>query len=432
MQHTPVSQGDADAAFACLAGFERLVLAVSGGPDSLALLFLVAEWKARGGTTAQVSVVTIDHALRPEAAAEAAFVSERSARLGFPHATLKWVHGEKISSGLAEAARQARYGLLETHAAALLPKVRTAVVTAHTEHDQAETFLMRLARGSGIDGLASMARVRPLSPNSEIELVRPFLIFPKSRLIALLEARSETWCNDPTNSNDAYERVRLRAVLETLSGAGIRVDALGRSARRLGSARDALSYASREFERTLSLSLNNNIFASLDRGAFSQGPRLLRERVIAGLIGSHGGETPPPELLEIEALVTALETRERGMATLGGAVISVGPRVIRIWREEGRIGKDDLRLSPGSRHLWDNRFWVTTDTVLEHPVSVRALGKAGYKLVNETGPVKEHLPARAVHALPAFWSGNNLLAVPQLGLCNLQNGGQGTFASIPK
>src|SRR6185437_6944278 len=185
---SPIALIEADAAFERLAKFDRVVLAVSGGPDSMALLILAAEWQARrGNATPLVSVATVDHGLRVESAAEAEFVGREARRLGLTHASLPWT-GAKPATGIADAARNARYRLLDAHARSFGGS-RVAVVTAHHLDDQAETFAMRLARGAGVDGLAAMRSERTLLDGSSVMLVRPLLAFPKSRLIATLAAR---------------------------------------------------------------------------------------------------------------------------------------------------------------------------------------------------------------------------------------------------
>ncbi|MEJ1938863.1 tRNA lysidine(34) synthetase TilS, partial [Nostoc sp. NIES-2111] len=161
-----------------MAESKGLLLAVSGGPDSMALLALCAAWaneRPDGQPRPPLFAATVDHWLRPEARDEAAMVAREASRLSVPHSVLDWA-GPKPRTGLQEAARQARYALLAEEARRV---GATDVVTAHHADDQAETILMRLVRGSGLDGLAGMAAERPLDG---VRLVRPLLGIPKSRL----------------------------------------------------------------------------------------------------------------------------------------------------------------------------------------------------------------------------------------------------------
>jgi tRNA(Ile)-lysidine synthase len=409
----PIALREASEALARTAPFDHLILAVSGGPDSMALLVLAAECFAHKGEGAPlVSVATVDHGLRPESAAEAAFVASEAQRLGLSHTTLHWI-GEKPAAGIAAAARTARYRLLDEHARSF-PAGRVAVVTAHHLDDQAETFVMRLARGSGVSGLAAMAAERPLIEGSPVQLVRPFLAFPKSRLVATLEARGVPFFNDPTNNDERYERVRVRQVLPALEDAGVTPAAFASSARRLGEAEAALRYADDRFVATLDLSFGNEVFASLNAGAFREGPSLLRQRALARLIARYGGASQKPQLSEIEDLTARLQSEGKCMATLGGAMISCGGRFIRVWREAGRLAEAEFELSPGESRTWDNRFIVRRMLDASGPVRVKPLGAADYlkiagRLVRGRRP-----PARAAHALPSFWRGQDLIAVPSL------------------
>ncbi|HXZ18039.1 MAG TPA: tRNA lysidine(34) synthetase TilS, partial [Roseiarcus sp.] len=139
-----------DALIAPLATPKATLIAVSGGPDSTALLLMAAEWAARRG--ARVFAATVDHGLRPESAAEAAGVALLSAKLSVPHATLVW-SGAKPATRLQERAREARYRLLLAHAEKI---GADRIATAHHLDDQAETVLFRLLRGSGVSGLKGM------------------------------------------------------------------------------------------------------------------------------------------------------------------------------------------------------------------------------------------------------------------------------------
>ncbi len=423
--HEPIAEPDADDIFASLARFDALLLAVSGGPDSLALLHLIAEWRRRlGGQAPKVCVATVDHGLRAESALEAAAVADQCAGLGLDHATLVWT-GPKPKRGVPDAARRARYALLEAHAATLQPGRSMAVVTAHTQDDQAETLVMRLARGAGVDGLAAIVPERPLSPGSGIVLVRPLLGISKARLVASLIERGVTWCEDPTNFDAAFERVRVRGVLASLQDAGVERAALAATARRMGDARAALDFAALAFKETLQLSFNSEVFAAFDRQAFERGPGLLRQRVIEGLIRRFGGTSPAPELSGIEALIAHMAAKPKSSATLGGTVVSSGERWIRIWREAGRLTAADLTLVPGVPQLWDKRFWVMVSEPCSVPVRVKALGRAGYSGISARVIPGHRPPANAAHALPAFWSGAGLLGVPTLALYDLPRGSEG-------
>ena len=429
---TAIGMDEASELFAPLARFANIVVAVSGGPDSLALLTLIAEWQARLGVCAPlISVATVDHGLRAGSAREAEFVARYAASLGLPHQTLLW-SGDKPTTGIPQAARDARYQLLGAYAATLPGPGVTAIATAHTRDDQAETFVMRLARGAGVDGLAAMQFERPVSAGSLIALVRPLLAIAKSRLIATLQERGIAYTDDPTNADRAFERVRARALLQTLEKDGITTQALGTSARRMGEARAALDYATQQFETALALSLNDDIFCQFDRTAFEQGPVALRQRVLSRLLNRFGGASKPAQLSEIEDMAKLLQRAPRMRATLGGAVVSAGTRFVRIWREGGRIGTPNLTLVPGSGALWDQRFWVSVSADAPDAVDVRPLGAAGALAIKGEKQALNS-PARAVEALPSFWVADNLLAVPSLirFRCRLKGFETATFAAVP-
>src|SRR5664279_5723612 len=178
--HSAISARDAKRLFADWKAVPAIVLAVSGGPDSIALMWLAARWRRALARGPRLIAVTVDHGLRAEAAREAREVKRLARTLDLPHRTLRWT-GVKPKTGLPAAARSARYRLL----AELARRSRaTHILTAHTRDDQAETLLMRLVRGSGIAGLAAMARE---SECDGLLLARPFLDVSKSQLIATLE-----------------------------------------------------------------------------------------------------------------------------------------------------------------------------------------------------------------------------------------------------
>jgi tRNA(Ile)-lysidine synthase len=243
-----LSAAEAKRLFQPLANASALVLAVSGGPDSTALLLLAARWSARRRNrkiAPKLLAVTIDHGLRPQSAHEARAVKRLARALGVPHRTLRW-QGKKPPTRLQETARAARYSLLEAAARGVQADY---ILTAHTLDDQAETVLMRLLRGSGITGLAGMREVAPLPvataarPKRGTLLVRPLLDVPKARLVATLERAGIAYADDAANRDPRFTRARLRGVMPMLAREGLDAPRIALLARRLARAESALDRA---------------------------------------------------------------------------------------------------------------------------------------------------------------------------------------------
>lgn len=222
------------AAFDDLAEFRGLLLAVSGGPDSLALMWMAAKWAVGRGAAPNLRVATVDHALRPGSRAEAEHVGTVAQDLGLPHRILSW-EGPHPRQGLQARARAARYALLEAEA---LRGGCDAILTAHHADDQAETVLMRLTRGSGVTGLAGM-RARTILA-SGLTLARPLLGWSKADLVALCRAEGLAFVEDPTNTNEAYLRARLRRDAARWTDLGLDRATLTRLAARMARADAAL------------------------------------------------------------------------------------------------------------------------------------------------------------------------------------------------
>ncbi|WP_083533413.1 tRNA lysidine(34) synthetase TilS [Bosea sp. WAO] len=228
-----LSEAEAEALFAPLAAEERLLVAVSGGPDSVALLVLLTDWARACAGRPAIHAATVDHGLRSEAAAEAAAVGLICSGLAVHHAVLRW-EGEKPGSGLQEQARLARYELLAGQARVLGGAV---IVTAHTLDDQAETLLMRMAKGSGPAGLVGM---RARTVKEGVPLARPLLGVAKQRLVATCLARGLDHASDPSNEDPRFIRVRWRALMPQLAEEGLTPTRLAQLASRLARAEQAL------------------------------------------------------------------------------------------------------------------------------------------------------------------------------------------------
>jgi tRNA(Ile)-lysidine synthase len=330
--HSPISVQDARRLFADWKTAPALVLAVSGGPDSIALMWLAARWRRAISRGPRLIAVTVDHGLRPEAAREARDVKRLAKTLDLAHRTLRW-SGAKPKTGLPAAARDARYRLLAKAARAT---GAAHVLTAHTRDDQAETVLMRMARGSGIAGLAAMARQ---SQRDGVMLVRPLLHVPKARLVATLNKARIGFADDATNRDTSFTRPRLRAIMPALAAEGFDARNLARLASRLARANAALELLTDGAERYLALGERNPRHAGFDANAFAALAEEIRVRLLLRRIDRVGHEGPA-ELGKVEALLAALdragaetagvESRIRLKQTLAGALVSLDDGRIRI------------------------------------------------------------------------------------------------------
>ena len=245
----PVSAAEARSLFSGLSNAPALILAVSGGPDSTALMWLAARWRDRLKRGPQLIAVTVDHGLRPESKKEAKAVAALARTLGVEHRTLRWT-GAKAATGLQQAARLARYRLLAKAARAA---GAIHVLTAHTLDDQAETILFRLTRGSGLTGLAAMGRIAPVPGETGVTLVRLLLHIPKSRLVATLRAAGIAFADDPSNRDPRFTRARLRGLMPALAAEGLDAARLMQLARRLRRADAAIGVAVFQAETDLAI-----------------------------------------------------------------------------------------------------------------------------------------------------------------------------------
>ena len=311
-----------------------ILLAVSGGPDSTALMHAAA---ARG-TAAGLFVATVDHGLRAGSAEEAAGVGRLAARLGLPHAVLTW-EAPRRDGGIQAGARAARYRLLSRHAEAI---GAASILTAHTRDDQAETVLLRLLRGAA--GLAGMRGDRPLGAG--LRLLRPFLAIAKADLVAYCAAHDLPFVSDPSNGDPRFARARLRRLLPLLEGEGLSAARLARLAARLARDEAALTARAATVLGAVRLTQEGEGLA-LDGRRLAAEPEAVVLRVFDAALGDDDGD-PPRRLERLERLVLdgilpALARGEPLRRTLRGKIVSLGP--------SGRI-----RLTPApSRRIVDPR-----------------------------------------------------------------------------
>lgn len=302
-------------AFAPFATADCVLLAISGGADSTALLVLAAEWAKMYRT--KLAAATVDHGLRPSSTAEAKKVAALAKGLGMPHRVLVW-KGEKPQTGVEEAARAARYRLLDE---AAKKAGATHLATAHTRDDQAETVLIRLAAGSGPTGLAGMRAARR---RGDLVHLRPFLDLPKARLVASLEDRGIAWSEDETNTDAKFARPRLRAARAVLEGEGLTTERLSVLARRMGRMAEAIDKVAAAAWAEAARTQNGKTV--LDGAVLLALPEEIALRLVIRAVGGHADQEPN-RLSRSEALLAGvLEALRQGKSlgrTLAGAKISV-------------------------------------------------------------------------------------------------------------
>lgn len=417
----PIGNGEFASLIESLGPFEarpHVAAACSGGADSMALVLLLQAWvKSAGGS---LTALTVDHRLRPGSDAEAARVAAWMGARGIAHEIL--VRPDVALTGNLQAeARRLRYALMSGWCR------RRGVLhlaLAHHLEDQAETLLLRLARGSGVDGLAAMA---PVSEMPDVRLLRPLLGVPRARLAATLRAAGQEHVSDPSNENTAFRRVRLRSAQGLLAREGLTPERLDATAARLGRARSALEAAAAEL-LARGATLFPQGYAVIDAGAFASAPDEVALRGLARVVATVSGSDYPPRLERLERLHRALAGAGGGPErprTLGGCRILPRPGGALVCREPDAA----VEVAPAAgRILWDGRFRVEVEG--DTGWTLRRLGRTGWLDVVADRPELRHIPVPPPvrPSLPSFWNLDVPVAVPHLSY--VRRGSEDRLASV--
>lgn len=413
MTPPPLGRDEFAAMMAGLGPFEprpKLAVATSGGPDSLALALLVAAWGRRRG--ARLTALTVDHGLRTESAAEARRTSAWLAARKIDHRVLRW-RGAKPATGLQAAARRARYRLMvdwcRRHGVGHL-------LLGHQMEDQAETLLMRLVHGSGLDGLAAMA---PTSEIDGIRLLRPLLAVPKARLRSTLRAAGQEWIEDPSNLDPVFTRTRAGRALALIEPGELLPGRLARVAERLGRARDALEAATTEL-LAAQAALDPGGMAVVTAAPLLAAPAEFGIRALSRLLSCVSGADTAPRLERLEQLYRHLGEDGPGRGrTLHGCRVTRRGDAILICREAGRA-LPPVAVGSGGPVTWDGRFVLRLRTRrgarLPDGLSLGALGAEGWHQLIQAAPELRRTgpPAAAARSLPALWCRGMVAVVPHL------------------
>jgi tRNA(Ile)-lysidine synthase len=295
-------------------GIKKMAIAVSGGGDSMALSVLLKEWC--DGQEIDLYALTVDHALRTNSVTEAKAVQETLQKKGINHKILTWEHDGKINSSIQEAARKNRYDLL-------LGECRVLgihhLALAHNVEDQAETFLHRLAKGSGVAGLSAMALVRQLG---DISLIRPVLGISHDRLLSTCRAQNIKWVEDPSNADTKYARVRLRKARDVLAQEGLTVDRIYRMTKKYARTREYLEQQTKKAQQNCVISAEQKKM-TLDRKKWMSFHPEISLLILNNILMDISGQNYPPRSRATEALYDKLCQQGFSGATLHGCYLSV-------------------------------------------------------------------------------------------------------------
>lgn len=383
-----------------------VAVAVSGGSDSMALLRLAHYYW--GSCDKEIVALTVDHGLRPESADEAQQVARWCAELGIEHHTLNWTYDGK--GNLSAAAREARYHLMAEFCTS---RGIEHLYTAHTMDDQAETVLMRFARGAGVDGLAGMARSTELWG---ISVVRPFIgTATREDLRALLDEFEQTWIDDPTNDDPSYDRVKARELFEHLEPLGISVQSLSGLAHRMAIAKHVLEQEAASFIKN-GLHLSPLGFATLNVDVLASISLETACRVIGQTASRIGGRGFRAHLRFEEQLVElALERSKIGGKTSGGCTFRPAGDFFHILREPARCEPRVPISTPGG--TWDGRFDYEIVGELDgQDLQIGAVDEAGLAQIGKDydgfSEIWQAAPREARLTTPGLWRGDVLLSAP--------------------
>lgn len=314
-----------------------LAIAVSGGSNSLALMHLLARFARTRRLTAPV-VLTVDHGLRKTSAGDARQVAAWAKKAGLKAHVLVW-RGKKPKSGIEALAREARYRLMGTW---MTKQGINTLFVGHTEDDQAETFLLRLARGSGLDGLAAM-RVSapwPVEGFAGLSVARPLLGLSRKVLREYLASADQGWLEDPMNQDAAFDRVKLRRARAALEEAGLSAQRIAAAAAHLARARESLEMVTEAVLARAARKTEGGVL--LDPKVLAAAPRELGLRALASVLMAVSGQAYRPRFNSLERLFDALSgPKLRTSATLHGCCIGpakadFAPFSLLVWREGPR------------------------------------------------------------------------------------------------
>lgn len=390
-----------------------IAVAVSGGSDSMALVHLMHQWAKEHNK--KIIALTVNHQLRPESTQEATQVHQWLAASGIEHHILLWQHKEKPESNIQEQARQARYHLMTEWCK---QHNITHLVTAHHLNDQAETFLIRLLRGSGVDGLAAIPQENTYNG---VTLFRPLLNTTHKALLDYLAEHNINWLEDPSNQNPRYTRTQIRSFLSSPNAltddAELLSKRLSDTAAHMQRTRNYLEQQTEEAFRQC-VQIDNFGNATVNIPSFATLHEEIGLRLLALLLCNVSGNPLKPRFAKLYYLYEQLQQPETfsGQTLWGCAITPEGKGRVLFTREFSTLPHTSI--TPDTPLTWDNRFRCTLTNHNKLPQSgleIRPIGSTSYKkyLENAPQPIKNTKKV-LINALPALFHLETLLAAPHI------------------
>ena len=385
----------------------KIAIAVSGGVDSMVLMNLAKESDFLNDKN--VFILVVDHDLRAESKQEAKFVKNEAKKIGFPTRILKW-KGSKPNKRIQEEARNKRYSLLINFCR---ENNINNLYLAHHLDDQIETFLFRMFRGSGLQGLTSFSSSYE---RNGLTLIRPLIDTPKSELISYARRKKINWVEDPSNENQKYDRVKLRKVLPLIYKEGFDKKVFLKSVKKLRLANQALDQITKEFVLQYVI-INKNISVFIKKELFLTAPEDVQLRVLQNTIRIFSGERYySPNYLKILNLMNwARNDNDISAKTLGGTIFRKRKGGLILYKEVKKLNDiKPIKLSKSKYKAWDNRFLIKINKSVKGEISY--LGNEGVKILKSKKILGKKgfngIPLTALYSIPAMWDGKRLISAP--------------------
>ena len=395
-------------------------IGVSGGGDSMALLLLASEWALRNDRC--IKVATVDHGLRSGSSSECEYVKKICTDLSIEHTTLKWL--EKPIGNLQNSARKARHRLFTEW---ITKKKLCLVMLGHTLDDNAETIMIRLIRGSGIDGLTGISKTKKLNG---LDIFRPLLSFSRKDLRSYLQVKNTRWIDEPSNFDERFERIKIRNVLPQLSKIGLTPIKFVALANHMARAKDAINSEVVTFTR---LNVIQRPWGDLEIGhyVFTGIPEEYQLRLLSEALRWISGSIYRPRFSSLERLLKNIRDEKLGLGVcLMGCIIKYKEKKIIFSREFSAI-ENRISITKDS-FIWENRWKLEVHPKKVNNALIGPLGKDGLKKVLKNNDTE--VPTSALICSVAMFEGGHVSCVPILsfgtGLTSTLIGGTDSFLNF--